>query len=148
MSTLAQTLDAVRTLLVPLVTDGTLKRVRLGIAEQTEEFPAAEVRFGPAIFARTPEQRSLERTQARTGVVRIYVNRSMKLDEAVNAFVPIIDRIDAVFTAEPHLAGYADRFDATGHGGPPTLDEEVGALFIEVGWRADDAQADTFVQDW
>ena len=80
--------------------------------------------------------------------MRVYVNRGMRLDEAVPAFVPIIDAVDAVMRDDPRLGGLADRFDMTGHGGPPVLDEEIGALFVDMGWRAEDAEADTYVQDW
>jgi hypothetical protein len=36
----------------------------------------------------------------------------------------------------------------TGHGGPPALDEEIGALFVDVGWVAQEIDPDTYVQDW
>ena len=148
MSTLAETLAAVSALLYPLVADGTLARVKNGIAEQTDVFPAAEVRFGQASIDRLHAELGLERNRIRTGAVRVYINRGMRLDEAVPAFVPIIDAVDLAFRADPRLGGVADRFDMTGHGGPPALDDEIGALFVDIGWRAEEADADSYVQDW
>jgi hypothetical protein len=148
MTTLVDTCGAVAALLAPLVADGTLKRVKNGIAEQTEEFPAAEVRFGLATISRDHDGLMLERRRTRTGAVRLYVSRGMRLDEAVVAFMPLIDAVDAAFRADPRLGGSADRFDMTGHGGPPALDEELGALFVDVGWVAEEADPDTYVQDW
>ncbi|HEY7119316.1 MAG TPA: hypothetical protein VH475_22185 [Tepidisphaeraceae bacterium] len=148
MTTLAATCDAVTALLLPLVADGTLKRVRTGIAEQTEEFPAAEVRFGLASFTRDHDALGLERYRVRNGAVRLYVNRGMRLDDAVRALIPLIDAVDAAFRADPRLGGLADRFDMTGHGGPPAMDEEIGALFVDVGWTAEERDPDTYVQDW
>lgn len=148
MTTLAATCAAVADLLTPLVADGTLKRVKNGIAETTSEFPAAEVRFGLATFARDHDATGLERKRIRSGVVRLYLSRGMRLDLAVPAFLPLIDAVDAAFRAQPHLNGHADRFDMTGHGGPPALDEEIGALFVDVGWVAEERDPDTYVQDW
>ena len=148
MTTLAATCAAVAALLAPLVQDGTLKRVKTGIAEQTEEFPAAEVRFGLATIARDHDGTGLERTRTRSGVVRLYISRGMRLDLAVPAFMPLIDAVDRAFRAQPDLNGCADRFDMTGHGGPPALDEEIGALFVDVGWVAQELDPDTYVQDW
>jgi hypothetical protein len=149
MTTLAATLAGVRAVIEPMLATGELARIVDGVAEQTEAFPAAEIRFGPATIGRAPAVAgALERNRNRTGVVRLYVSRSMRLEAACQAFVPLIDAIDARCRDAPDLFGLVDRFDTTGHGGPPALDEEVGALFIEIGWRAEEREAATYVHDY
>lgn len=147
MPTLVDTLAAVKALIVPLVTAGTLKAVLAEEQDQLYEFPTAEVRFGPGLVGRNVEARVLERTHQRTGVVRIWVARQQPLAGEAAKFAPLIDAVELVFKVDPRLGALADRFDATGNSGL-VFDESVNMLFVDIGWAATVAEPDTFVQDW
>jgi hypothetical protein len=148
MSTLAATLDAITSLLQPLVADGTLKAAVTGPREQINDFPAAWVWFGPATVLHDPAGRTtLERHTTRTARVRLYAKRAALLPGAYTALVPLIDAVTATLSAAPVIEGVADRFGVTGHN-EPGYDEELGALFVDVSCAALWIDADTYVQDW
>ena len=147
MTTLVDTLAAVRAVLAPLVTAGTIKVVLDGPQNQMNEFPAAEVRWGPGTVTREPAGQGLERRHIRNGVVRIYVEQTGLLGENYVRLAPVIDAVEAAFRDAPTLSGAADRFDASGNG-PLLKDSEVNCLYVDVSWAAMDIEPDTYLQDW
>lgn len=144
---LVATLAAVRALLQPLKDANTIARIHNGPQAQMNEYPAAEVRFGPSTVGRQPQGGILERQHARAGVVRLYVRNEADLGAAYATYPALIDAIEDAFRAAPSLTGAADRFDATGNGAL-TLDETVNALYVDIGWTVIETEPDTFVQDW
>lgn len=146
-ATLVETLAAVRGVLAPLVTAGTITAVLDGLNDSLGTPPVIDVLWGPATEGRDPGAGVLLRQQQRTGVARIYVARRgvMRLDYARVA--PIIDAVEAAFRDAPTLGGLVDRFDATGHG-QLLPDEQLSALYVDVNWTALTIEEDTFIQDW
>lgn len=147
MATLVATLSAVRGLLAPLVTAGTLATVLDGPQNQINDYPAAEVRFGSGQVGRDPVARVLERRHVRTGIVRLYIDQRGQLGEENARLAPLIDAVETAFGASPTLGGTVDRFDATGNG-EMSRDAELDALYVDVGWSALTIESDTYVQDW
>lgn len=148
MSTLVGTLSAVTALLSSLA-PGTFAAVHNGQQERLDAFPCAEVMFGPATKARRQPDGFLERQTARTGIVRISVERVADLPVESALLPPLIDVVDAAFGVAPHLDGTVDRFDMIGHGAAAV--EQVGekkTVYVDVSWQAIDAEAGAYVQDW
>lgn len=145
MTTLVATLAAVEALLTPLV-PATIKQVLHGPQDEINEFPVAEVRFGPGAFLRQPEARLLERQSQRTGYVRLWVAKQQMLPDEAAKLPALVDAIDAIFKANPRLGELVDRFDATGYTGLLS-DERQNLLFVDVNWSVTDTDEGTFVQD-
>jgi len=147
-ATLVSTLAAVSALLDPLVTATTLAANYNGQQERLDLFPCAETLFGAGTVTRDQQGRILERQQARTGVVRLSVQRLTDMPREYAKLAPLIDAVEAIFKANPHLIGL-DRFDANGNG-IPAMDDvgEKKTVYVDVGWYAIEAEVDTIVQDW
>ena len=147
MATLAGTLAAVHGLLLPLVASGDLGAAIDGETDGPHAFPAAWVFFGPAADAFDPAGRTLEMMTTCTGGVRIYVERKgLWLSDRARLVAPI-DAVRTVLQAAPTLGGLVDRFVVTGHT-QADQDEQIGALFVDLGWSAQWIKPDTYAQDW
>lgn len=141
-----EVLAAVAGLLAPLVS-GTLKRVQTGPTDQLNEFPAAWLWLGASLDELDPAAGILEERTTQLGAVRLYVERNGLLLSDVARLNPLVQPVKAALRSDRTLSGLVDRFQGTGSTAWQ-YDEQLGALFVDVTWRAFWIEPDTYPVEW
>lgn len=146
MATLDAVMTAVGALLAPLV-PATVKRVVVGMADQLNEFPAAWVWPGEAIDELDPAANIFEERTVQAGFIRLYGNRSGLLLSDVAVLMAAVEPVKARLRTDRTLGGLVDRFQGTGNG-RPAQDDELGAVYVDIGWRAVWVYPDAYPTQW
>lgn len=153
MATYHDVLAAVTALLAPLVEDGTFKQVKSGPGDQLNEFPVAWVYPGASNDDLDPGRDIPEELTVQTGAVRIYVNRTGLLPGDYGRAVALVQPVKEAFRSNRTLSGLVegfdgvDRFQSAGND-EPRQDDEMTVVYVDVRWRAEWREPDTYPDEW
>lgn len=146
MAALEAVVAAVAGLLAPLA-PATLAAVVAGPTDQLNEFPAAWVWPAESVDELDPAAGILEERTTQLGFVRLYVDRrGLLLSEFARA-TALVAPVKAAMRGSRTLSGLVDRFQSTGST-RPAQDDELGAIFVDVGWRAVWIEPGTYPVAW